>query len=1009
MISHENIQLSGRHAIQGVLLASLVGIFSPTLFAQVAPPPTSISPVRPIQSPTAQFPAGARQYRPPGFSVDPRWQNQQNNYGGGSKWPQYGAAEQYRWPFRSHIPKSKSSDEVPRTSSFGILEQSALAELARWKTDEVRANSNQEALTEIANASDRLGRLYLEYGRFDDAKARFEEAMAGYSSDAADSDQYARSANSLARVHLELGQFVKARNLLDKNVERFEENEPAGIENEPQKQRDLLGDTLALLAEFCRETGDFQRAEKLHQRLIERRRQTYGEQHREYAVALHNQGIFEWRRNNYQRAERILRRELEITRSLNAGGRELAHSRESLALVLTSLGKFAEAESLFQAALRTLESIAGVERDRFRTLNNLGFLYIFTGQHADADDALSKSLSGRKELLGDDHLDHADTLTDLARLRLVQADYRDAIALSINALTITRKNIELTATVQSERQQLAMAALFRERLDLLLTAAAEYPDAATDAFGEVLKWKGATLVRQRRMREISQRDSVADQYLKLQNLTMRIASFSRMVPKQSADITKWKTSLQSLVTEKESMESQLSLASSEFRSLHEPPTLRQLVGALPSDGVLIDFFQYDATAPDARVGRFNSSPSLMASVVNPNGAVTAFYFGSSAEISRDVDRWRETFGVSPESKAAGKRLRQTLWEPLLTQIGAAKTILVSTDGPLGRLPLIALPGHEEGTYLIEDHRLVMIPVPQLIPAIWRKIVAPQLAKHLLLMGDVDYESTANSTQPIGSATFPWQRRRAATGDGARTFSKLEHTSGEIAAIERLYRNQPWAATDGFAMLDRSRATEARFRELAPQCYQLHLATHGFFASPDVASENAVDTRERRFADRDMLVRGVSPGLLSGLAFSGANLPPQPNLDDGILTADEIAALPLNGVELVVLSACETGLGEVAGGEGLIGIQRAFQISGARTTVASLWKIPDLATRLLMERFYRNYWEKKMTRLDALRDAQLWILNHPDSIRGVIREVNQKEIVRSPPEYWGAFVLAGDWR
>jgi CHAT domain-containing protein len=152
-------------------------------------------------------------------------------------------------------------------------------------------------------------------------------------------------------------------------------------------------------------------------------------------------------------------------------------------------------------------------------------------------------------------------------------------------------------------------------------------------------------------------------------------------------------------------------------------------------------------------------------------------------------------------------------------------------------------------------------------------------------------------------------------------------------------------------------------------------------------------------------------------------------DDGILTADEIAFLPLGGVELVVLSACETGLGETAGGEGLLGIQRAFQIAGARTTVASLWKVDDDATRTFMTEFYKNLWDKtkNVSRIEALRQAQLKMLNHYDAKAGSLRgagetinvdpkklrssrgEDNAESQSRTPPVYWAPFVLSGDWR
>ncbi len=112
-------------------------------------------------------------------------------------------------------------------------------------------------------------------------------------------------------------------------------------------------------------------------------------------------------------------------------------------------------------------------------------------------------------------------------------------------------------------------------------------------------------------------------------------------------------------------------------------------------------------------------------------------------------------------------------------------------------------------------------------------------------------------------------------------------------------------------------------------------------------------------------------LLSGLVLSGANAEPErdendvPLDDDGILTAEEVVGLDLKNTELVVLSACETGLGDVAEGEGVFGLQRAFHQAGVRTVIASLWKVDDAATRSLMIAFYRNLLEKKMGRLEAL--------------------------------------------
>jgi CHAT domain-containing protein len=150
-------------------------------------------------------------------------------------------------------------------------------------------------------------------------------------------------------------------------------------------------------------------------------------------------------------------------------------------------------------------------------------------------------------------------------------------------------------------------------------------------------------------------------------------------------------------------------------------------------------------------------------------------------------------------------------------------------------------------------------------------------------------------------------------------------------------------------------------------------------------------------------------------------------DGGILTAEAIAGLDLDGLELAVLSACDTGLGESGGGEGVFGLQRAFHLAGARTVVASLWKIDDAATQALMAEFYRNLWESKLPKLEALRRAQLAMLLHYDAKAGRLRApgaavpVDPAELAAArqklrtsgrpplPALYWAGFVLSGDWR
>lgn len=185
---------------------------------------------------------------------------------------------------------------------------------------------------------------------------------------------------------------------------------------------------------------------------------------------------------------------------------------------------------------------------------------------------------------------------------------------------------------------------------------------------------------------------------------------------------------------------------------------------------------------------------------------------------------------------------------------------------------------------------------------------------------------------------------------------------------------------------------------------LHLATHGFFGTkgleavlePVFAGEG-----QARYMIRESGRRTVRdhPGLLSGVILAGANVESAGGRDDGYLTAEEVSWLNLTGVRLVVLSACETGLGQIAMGEGLIGLRRAFRTAGADSVISSLWNVGDSSTGALMQAFYTKLLSTDgMGVHDALRSAQLEML-----------EENRDHDGDARPANWGPFIVDGDWR
>jgi CHAT domain-containing protein len=210
----------------------------------------------------------------------------------------------------------------------------------------------------------------------------------------------------------------------------------------------------------------------------------------------------------------------------------------------------------------------------------------------------------------------------------------------------------------------------------------------------------------------------------------------------------------------------------------------------------------------------------------------------------------------------------------------------------------------------------------------------------------------------------------------------------------------------------------------------HLATHGFFAAP------SSETRKYLYDEKDFL-RGVegervgagarSPLTQTGLVLAGANLTGKDaDADGGILTAEALAGLDLRQLDLAVLSACETGLGEAATGEGVFGLQRAFHLGGCRDVVASLWKVDDEATAALMAVFYHELWQEGRPPLEALRRAQLALYRHPKDVgtlakgRGPDFDKTVKRVTQPSPKEdrpakaaavkdWAAFVLSGAGR
>jgi CHAT domain-containing protein len=353
------------------------------------------------------------------------------------------------------------------------------------------------------------------------------------------------------------------------------------------------------------------------------------------------------------------------------------------------------------------------------------------------------------------------------------------------------------------------------------------------------------------------------------------------------------------------------------------------------------------------------------------------------------------------ARLAGEALRRVVWDPLQEAVDGAARIFVVPDGSLHAVNIAALPAGDGG-YVLESPPLFHLLPGELDLVPPTEPVAP--GRGLLAVGGPDYGRfrMAAAGRKGEGASATRGRSPACTGGRPAAFAPLPDARREAREVAAL-----WALRSGGGEDDRllvgAEAGEAEVKRLVPGRRVVHLATHGF--SGGDACDPEPPLLHRRFDFSGMPrgasgFRGTNPLLRSGLALAGANrIPGSPDDagEDGILTAEEIASLDLTGVELAVLSACDTGLGAWQAGEGILGLQRALRTAGARSLVMSLWPADDAATRDWMRRFY----ESRLAGTSIPGAAR-------DAASGMLRD--RRAAGRSThPFYWAGFVTVGDWR
>jgi CHAT domain-containing protein/tetratricopeptide (TPR) repeat protein len=883
-------------------------------------------------------------------------------------------------------------------------------------------------------SANNLAGVYVKQGRYGEAEplhvraAEASEQVLGK-----DHPNSLMSLNDLAGLYVRQGRYNEAEPLFERAVEAKERllgrDHPATLTS------------VNNLANVYQHQGRYSDAEPLYERVIEASERVHGRDHPTTLAYVNNLAELYHDQAKYSDAEALHARALEACkRALGEEHPQTLASRYNLAGLYRAQDRYAEAEQLYEQTLEScMRVLGGNHPQTLSSIAELASLYWRDGRYREAEPLLERVLKARERLLGTDHPSTQAALSNWATFHAV--DHRPNEAFELFERGLRAESRLLLERLRNSSPQEALTLLrqgqnlFHGFLSLVRSEFLDSGEHVRKAADLVLRRKamGLETLRSQRSTLLSNRyPNLALQIRDCTNLRMRVVTKTLVGPTEGELPERHAETLVEWMTQLEKLEKQLSRDIPELETDEEVRVVDSMTVslALPPGATLIEFLRFNIFSFSGLENDWK--PAHYAAFVIRSGqsnAVRMVDLGEASAVERIVFDFRRSV-VEADLRAIqefGDQLRIIL-DPVLP--AGAGRLYLGTDGELSLLPFDALPG-SQGRFLIDDYEISYLGCGR--DLLRPKKASPVKATGPLVLADPNFDLTATGTSEDRLSSSLGRELE----DEKIRFTPLPGTRVEGERIGRLLSVDPWF---GDRVLEGSVK-----RQQSPSL--VHIATHGFFLA-DPASWRVVDLDRRGVTAIVSLVRGPQTGplrgpgmgnpmLRSGLALAGSQSwmegkPTPLDAEDGLLTAEDAAEMDLRATELVVLSACDTGMGEVRHGEGVFGLRRAFIAAGAKTLVMSLWKVDDLATLLLMERFYQNLLERKMGRAAALHDAQLYLRR--DAKVGVIRDewLNDNSIDRlshgnsaqrtrmehwrsqpndyrpfREPRFWAAFILHGE--
>jgi CHAT domain-containing protein/Tfp pilus assembly protein PilF len=851
---------------------------------------------------------------------------------------------------------------------------------------------------DVAQSLSELSSLCKDVGRYTQAEPLCRRSLAIREARLGKSHpDVALSLSDLANLLHDMGQYAKAESLFQRSLEIYEAKRG--------KSHPDVATALNNLAEIYRAMGRYAKAEPLHRRGLTIREARLGKDHPDVAQSLGNLAGLYKDMGQYAKAEPLYQRCLTILEArLDKSHPDVATALNNLAGLYHAAGQYTKAEPLLKRSLEISESRQGKDHPDVATaLHNLARLYQDMGQHARAEPLYLRSEKIRTASLGEDHPSLANLLHNLGSLYAATDQVGEAARFFDRARRGARRHLAsvLPALSDADKEAFFQGTRTRDLLDMALSLGFGHKanaDLPGQSAGWLLNAKGIdqeSLASSALLTRQSSDPALSKLSGQLLSVRRQLARLTLAMPRAGQEKQRLKE-IDELNSQEQELSRQLRQAGYQADTASWS-SLADVRRSLPDDAVLIDlarFFVFDFKAGPEKEWQ----EAHYAAWVTPKSApVRLIDLGPADKIDAAVGRFRQlikeanTHIQAEGEDKAEKALRVHLdtlaglvLAPLFPHIGKSKTWLVSPDSNLWLVPFEALP-LADGSYAVEKHQIRYLTSGRdLLPA-----PAPKVrVRGPLVLADPDFDLDPKAARAEARRLLG-ERGEEATGapSGAPRLGKAARLPGTAAEARAIAPSLK--AYTGIAprVLTGRQALEGVFRKLRnPRV--LVVSTHGFFL-PDQqapAKEKGKSKRARKWEN---------PLLRCGLLLAGCNNAARMSGgDDGVLTGLEVLGADLRGTELVVLSACETGLGEVQSGEGVAGLRQAFQLAGAQAVVSSLWQVPDKASARLMALFFQNL-SKGQGKAEALRAAKIQTIKE-----------RREDAAGAHPFFWAAFTLTG---